>query len=254
MPSVVTMPWMLQGMPSSSGATRTRSHRAARSACASAAVSGLVTQRTSVPPPLKPARASPDHTVPAPASSRAAAASSALRSPATTTSDGAHTTPACSNSVSLVVLSSRATHSGRRAPKAGRPATDLTVSYGATSTSASPSGSKVSTASRTASGGSAIARSTMRKTSIVPGVRMSSDTHVANVGSGRSPVPTNGATSRQLSAPRAWSWATVGVAPATGNPARMIRRPATSDRAISVSRATTVAVAGSEPSASMGGR
>src|SRR5918995_1233338 len=111
---------MLQGVPSRNGATRTASQRGAKNPWASAACASSVTQRTNLPPPLKPSRASPDHTVPCPASTRAAAATSPSASPAATISHGDRATPARSNSASLVVLSSSATHAGGRAPTTGR--------------------------------------------------------------------------------------------------------------------------------------
>jgi hypothetical protein len=101
-----TIPWMLDGMPSRNGITRTRSQRAARKAAASAASCSSRTQRRQKAPPLNPWRASPAQAVPAPRSRRRAAARSASGSAATTTSDGALVTPRSSPRPSMTTLSS----------------------------------------------------------------------------------------------------------------------------------------------------
>ena len=110
-----TIPWMLQGMPSRNGITRARSQRSARNRAASAASSSPRTQRRSCAPPLNPWRASPAQAVPAPRSSRPAAARRASGS-AVTTADGALVTPRSSQSWSTTTLSSSRRHSGRRGP------------------------------------------------------------------------------------------------------------------------------------------
>jgi hypothetical protein len=110
-----TIPWMLDGMPSRNGITRTRSQRAARRAAASAASGSSRTQRRQKAPPLNPWRASPAQAVPAPRSRRRAAARSASGS-AATTSDGALVTPRSSQRPSMTTLSSSRRHSGRRGP------------------------------------------------------------------------------------------------------------------------------------------
>ena len=68
-PSGSTIPWMLHGTPSRNGITRTRSQRDPKKASAARASSSVSTRRTKSPPPLKPSRASPDHTTPCPSSS-----------------------------------------------------------------------------------------------------------------------------------------------------------------------------------------
>ena len=83
---------------------------------------------------------------------------------------------------------------------------------------------------------------------------MSSEYQSVVAGSGSSPVPTNGATTKVRSAPSDRNWSTSGPAPATGVWARITRRPDSSDRAAAVRRSTTVAARRSGASASMDGR
>ena len=105
------------------GATRTWSHwpvkRSSASSIAASVGRGLI-QRTNTPPPLNPSLASPAHTRhPA---DRARAGRQERRARRRTISIGRRRTPARSKSASHMVLSSRASHSGRgrRSPVARR--------------------------------------------------------------------------------------------------------------------------------------
>ena len=82
MPSGRTKPWIEHGTPSRNGITRTRSQRGAKKPNAAAwdgSPGSSRTQRTKLPPPLKPSRASPDHTAPSGPATSAVAAASAPR-------------------------------------------------------------------------------------------------------------------------------------------------------------------------------
>src|SRR3984893_4835519 len=153
-PDAATNPWTLQGTPSTNGATRTRSQRVRKNSIADERASSLRTHRTYSAPPLKPSRASPAHTVPDPWSIRAHASSRARPSTGATI-DGGRGTPAASNNVSPTVLSSSATHSGRRGPKTASGPNDWTAENGWASTSGTspPTNSRI--ACSNSGGGSA---------------------------------------------------------------------------------------------------
>ncbi len=202
---------------------RTRSPISASSAATAAASSSSVTQRVPAPPPWKPSRASTAHTVPDPASKRLHDAAASATS---TVTDGARTTPARSSRASTFVLSSRATHSGRRWATSLRPTRVGDSVRNVPNTTAVWSGSKPSTASTMDAGGSAILPIASRNRTI--GVASSGMSTAAIVASGWGPAPSPSvATTRMSDAPRSRSGAMKGVQIAAGPPATITRRPRT---------------------------
>ena len=124
--------------------TRARRQCAAQRQAASAAARIRIagpSQLAYTPPPLRPSLASPDHTVPRPASSRRAARRRASARAGTTVA-GARVTPKASQSSSTTALSSSAIDAAVRGPRLGRPAISGRAQKGVvTNTTASWSGS-----------------------------------------------------------------------------------------------------------------
>ncbi len=226
-----TIPCTEQGTPSRNGSTRTRSQCRAKKVRASARSSALPTQRTKLPPPWKPSRASPAHTTSPPTPPIASLASSRAPFSAGTTRLGACATPAASHSSSAYTLSSSAMNAAGRPPVTGRPSTGSSVvTNGWVTQTPARSGSKASTRSTT-SGGRPRTRPSRARSSSVTVADGGVVTSTTSARSGTGPAPRAVDSTITFVAPASSSIATVLVNPAstpgptsTGRPAYLCPR------------------------------
>ncbi len=224
------MPWIEHGMPSRNGITRTEPAHWRRAVAALCAATSSRTQRTRSAPPCQPSVESAAHTVPLPRSSRAAAASSS-GSEAATTSLGARVIPARSHRPSTTVLSSRASHSGRRWARNGRPSSVGDSVRKSPTTTAVRSGSKRSSASRATCGRSATMRTLSRIAPSIPSPPASRERTCASSSAGGEPVPGPlVARTNTALAPRSRTARTIGVACTISSTLMITLRPANSGR------------------------
>lgn len=240
---------MLHGIPSRNGITRTDRPSPRQPSSAPSMPLGSCTRRTPFPPPVHPSVASMARTTPSPRSSSSHTAPTAP-TVAATTRLGALGTPHRSHRESITVLSSSASHSGRRWARNGRPSSSDDSLRKSPMTTAERSGSNRSSSARAGAGRSAIAALlawTARATS--PAAGRSSKYQLASSGSGSGPVPVPLVASTNTSvAPSSRTDRTVRHAPATTSCLRITRRPSNSGRSASdqydVSTAVTVRPAG----------
>ena len=240
MPSGSTKPWIEHGTPSRNGITRTRSHRGRKNASAAARSLGSRSQRTKLPPPLKPSRASPTSTVPSGPARSSVASPRAASSSRSTSRYGARSTLAASQIGSASILSSRARNDAGRPPVTGRSSIGSSlVTNGEAYQAPRRPGSNASIAARASPGRCRASRSWVRSSSVTDAAAGGgTSTTSQSPSGGTGPAPRVVDTTR-TGQPSSRNHPTYGVAPASTQGPMITGRPAQSSPSRPVTPART---------------